>query len=94
MEVSSKVEPLKKVKSNQEVDTSLHHKKQKIIMQRIGGTNHKMMMVKETTPESLEATDYEKNLRKLYYIDNVKRGLLNMEELNDALGKPLDNVSL
>lgn len=38
-------------------------------------------------------TEYETNLRKLYYIDNVKRGLLNMQELNDALGKPLDDVS-
>ncbi len=53
-----------------------------------------MMMMDETTPDSLEATNYEKNLRKLYYIDNVKRGLLNMEELNDALGEPLDDVSL
>lgn len=42
----------------------------------------------------VEVTEYEKNLRKLYYIDNVKRGLLNMQELNDALGRPLDNVSL
>ncbi len=39
-------------------------------------------------------TEYEKCLRKLYHIDNVKRGLLNMQELNDALGKPLDDVSL
>lgn len=39
-------------------------------------------------------TEYERNLRKLYYIDNAKRGLQNMHELNDALGKPLDNVSL
>lgn len=38
-------------------------------------------------------TEYERNLRKLYYIDNAKRGLQNMHELNDALGKPLDNVS-
>jgi hypothetical protein len=39
-------------------------------------------------------TEYEKGLRKLYFIDNVKRGLQNMEELNDALCRPLDNVSL
>ena len=38
-------------------------------------------------------TEYERNLRKLYYVENAKRGLQNMEELNDALGKPLDDVS-
>jgi len=41
-----------------------------------------------------EYTEYEKNLRKLYHIDNVKRDLLNMEELNDALGKPLDDPNI
>lgn len=43
--------------------------------------------------ESNTLTEYERNLRKLYSVDNVKRGLQNMEELNDALGRPLDNVS-
>ena len=41
----------------------------------------------------LNFTEYERNLRKLYYVENAKRGLQNMEELNDALGRPLDNVS-
>lgn len=35
---------------------------------------------------------YEKLLRKLYFVQNVKRGLQNMEELNDALERPLETV--
>jgi dihydrofolate synthase/folylpolyglutamate synthase len=36
-------------------------------------------------------TLYEKLLRKIYFIENPKRGLQNMIELNHALGKPLDD---
>lgn len=43
--------------------------------------------------ENSTLTEYERNLRKLYFVENVKRGLQNMEELNDALGRPLDSVS-
>ena len=38
-------------------------------------------------------TTYEKLLRNIYFIENVKNGLQNMIQLNDALGKPLDDVS-
>ena len=37
-------------------------------------------------------TEYEKWVRKLYFVHNVKRGLQNMEELNDALKRPLETV--
>jgi dihydrofolate synthase/folylpolyglutamate synthase len=43
---------------------------------------------------SNDFTEYEQNLRKLYHIDNVKRGLQNMQELNDALGRPLDDPNI
>ena len=49
------------------------------------------LSVDETT-RSL--TDYEKLLRKIYFTRNAKNGLQNMIELNDALGKPLNKVSL
>jgi len=42
----------------------------------------------------LQLTKYEKCLRKLYFVENVKRGLLNMELLYDALGKPMDNPNI
>ena len=38
-------------------------------------------------------TTYEKLLRHIYFIENVKNGVQNMIQLNDALGKPLDDVS-
>lgn len=47
---------------------------------------------KPTEPN--EFTLYEKLLRELYYVENVKRGLLNMIELNDALGRPLEDPSI
>ena len=47
----------------------------------------------DANTSSTDFTEYEQNLRKLYHIDNVKRGLQNMQELNDALGRPLDDVS-
>jgi len=42
----------------------------------------------------LQSTKYEEILRKLYHIENVKRGLQNISELNEVLGKPLDNASI
>eukprot|EP00557_Chaetoceros_sp_GSL56_P001996 CAMPEP_0176494544 /NCGR_PEP_ID=MMETSP0200_2-20121128/10164_1 /TAXON_ID=947934 /ORGANISM="Chaetoceros sp., Strain GSL56" /LENGTH=466 /DNA_ID=CAMNT_0017892331 /DNA_START=200 /DNA_END=1600 /DNA_ORIENTATION=- len=41
--------------------------------------------------ESPSLTLYEELLRKIYFIENPKRGLQNMIELNNALGKPLDD---
>ena len=48
----------------------------------------------EITHNNENVTDYQKNVRDLYFIDNVKWGLQNMKELNDALGKPLDDLSI
>jgi len=41
-----------------------------------------------------ELTPYEACLRKLYSVDNVKRDLLNMELLYDALKQPMDNPDI
>lgn len=39
-------------------------------------------------------TPYESCVRKLYSVDNVKRDLLNMELLYDALKQPMDNPAI
>lgn len=39
-------------------------------------------------------TTYEKLLRHIYFIENVKNGVQNMIQLNDALGKPLDDPNI
>jgi dihydrofolate synthase/folylpolyglutamate synthase len=44
--------------------------------------------------DSNEFTFYEKILRELYHVENVKRGLLNMIELNDVLDRPLEDPSI
>ena len=53
-----------------------------------------MVQLVEELKSNEEMSQYERNLRNLYHIDNVKRGLQNMEELNEVLGKPLDSVRL
>lgn len=48
-------------------------------------------MSNSETTKTNSLTLYEKLLRELYHVENVKRGLLNMIELNDALGRPLED---
>ena len=43
--------------------------------------------------EETGLTKYEQLLRKIYFNSNVKDGLKFMHALNDALGKPMDDVS-
>lgn len=50
-----------------------------------------------TMSESIEAnedklTAYEKLLRELYHVENIKRGLQNMIELDNALQRPLEDI--
>ncbi len=59
----------------------------------LDSSNLQIIPTVDTRMEETGLTKYEQLLRKIYFNSNVKDGLKFMHALNDALGKPMDDVS-